>query len=276
MRHWIVTICFALVLTGCGSKWLYDNSDWFAAQYLDNYIELNDPQRAFLRHTVRMSVPWHRTNELPLYIDHIDDIDSIDPKTFSVADYREQQQRFQQHSLRVYEYFSTQIVTLISRLDDDQAEQFMDYLRVKHVKRKQRYQNYDEQQFRQRFQTKMTETLEKWMGPLNEKQTVLVADWAQQRNVTLPLWFDYQTRLRIEVDQLLKKRSDQALIKSALDSFVYNPQQFYSQQLQRLVEQNSQLGEEYLVAIINQMSASQNRHLENELDYWRDVMQDLK
>nr|WP_257713444.1 hypothetical protein [Vibrio neptunius] len=44
MKKWglLTTLCFAL--TGCSTKFVYNNMDWLLVEYLEDFVELNDEQ----------------------------------------------------------------------------------------------------------------------------------------------------------------------------------------------------------------------------------------
>ena len=44
MRHIVLTILLLVSVTGCSSKFAYNNLDWLVYWYVDDYIEFSDQQ----------------------------------------------------------------------------------------------------------------------------------------------------------------------------------------------------------------------------------------
>jgi hypothetical protein len=69
-----LTACAACSeITGGTFKLLYDHSDWLLQHAVGHYVDLDKTQAQALRASIERLHRWHRTHELPLYADVLDD-----------------------------------------------------------------------------------------------------------------------------------------------------------------------------------------------------------
>ncbi len=74
----------ALVLTGCSAvKLAYNNAPDLSYWWLDSYLDLGDAQGARLRNDLAALHGWHRQNELPLYVNTLENLRRLAPANVS-------------------------------------------------------------------------------------------------------------------------------------------------------------------------------------------------
>lgn len=275
MRRWLLILLCSLGIIGCGTKLVYDNLDWFAVQYVEDFVELDTSQRQLLSQSIQTATPWHRSREIPIYISHLEELLELNPSQLTVADLVEQQERFRQHSLRLVERFLPTITQIISDMSDEQVEQLMDEIRVRHVKYKQKYQANSEQELRKLYRQRVEENLQNWLGDLTQEQQVMVEAWSQQWLVTTPLWVEYQTQIRVELSKMFAERNNPEQLQALMRELIFQPQQYYPPQLAKRIDLNTQTGQRYFVQIINLMTPKQIRNVKSELEDWREIAMDL-
>ncbi|ROV58409.1 hypothetical protein EGH82_18530 [Vibrio ponticus] len=275
MRRWLLILLCSLGLVGCGTKLVYDNLDWFAIQYVEDFVDLDNSQQTMLRQSIQAATPWHRSQEIPIYINHLDQLLKINPSQLTVADLVEQQETFRQHSLRLVEHFLPAITNIVSDMSDEQVEQLMDEIRVRHVKYKKKYQSNSEQELRKLYRQRVEENLQNWLGDLTQEQQVLVEAWSQQWLVTTPFWVEYQTQIRVELSKMFAERRNPEQLQALMRELLFRPQQYYPPQLAARIDLNTQIGQRYFVQIINLMTRKQTRNVKSELEDWREIAMDL-
>lgn len=69
-----VTVCASCSQINGGTfRLLYDHSDWLLQQAIWHYVDLDKNQAQLLRAQIEKLHRWHRTHELPVYADVLDD-----------------------------------------------------------------------------------------------------------------------------------------------------------------------------------------------------------
>jgi hypothetical protein len=76
----LLALITALVLTGCSAaKLAYNNAPDLSYWWIDSYLDLGDSQGAKLRTDLAALHGWHRQNELPLYVNTLENLRRLAP-----------------------------------------------------------------------------------------------------------------------------------------------------------------------------------------------------
>ncbi|WP_394240703.1 DUF6279 family lipoprotein [Vibrio astriarenae] len=271
----IVMLLSAFVLTGCGVRFLYNNVDWLVIEYLDDYVDLESGQEEWLSDKISLLSQWHRRYELPHYIDHLDQLIELDLKTFTAQELAAQKIQFQQHGERLLIEIEPQLLLLASQLSDEQVEQFMKNLRVRHGKYQDKYQSLNDTEIRQRYAESIAENVERWFGSLTEEQETVVELWTSEMEVTVPDWVAYQTQVRLQVKEMLALRADADILSGRLNQILNEPERLYSDELIRKLHHNRGVMDVYLVQIVNLATDKQATNYRDTLKEWKDVALDI-
>lgn len=270
----LFTVC--LVLVGCSTKFVYNNMDWLLLEYMDDYVELNDAQEEIVSAKIALLSEWHRSQEIPNYIEHLDELIAIEPASVTSEQLIKQQDKLQQHSQRLVARIAPELYAIARELSDDQVEELMNSIRVRHTKYKRKYQQLDDDEIRVRYKERIEENLETWIGSLTHSQQAILDDWVGELYVTSHDWINHQTKMRIEVNALLTHRLDIAKFQPELQNLMFNPNSYYDAQLERKIEHNRAVATRYMVKVINSMSAKQTKHYRDELQDWKQLALDIQ
>lgn len=265
----LVTLCIALV--GCSSKFVYNNIDWLLVEFVEDYVELDDNQEKLVSHKISMLTQWHRQEEIPNYIEHLDELIAIEPALFTQDDLERQQEKFQNHSIRLIERISPDALVIAQQLDDEQVNELMDSIRVKHMEYKEKYLGLTEDEFREVYYERVEDSLQTWLGKLTKQQKKMINQWASEVYITRKDWTNYQTTMRIQLVNLLNSRMIAEQFQPKFDQIMFNPDSYYSDELADKIEHNRAVGNRYLIQIINSMTEKQTEHYRDELRDWREL-----
>lgn len=275
MKPWLLLLLVGISLSGCGTKFVYNNADWIAIRFVEEFVELNDNQQEMISFAIEDVSVWHRHEEIPAYIAELNQILLISPSTFTEAQFISHEARWRQFSSQLLDRFYPVVTLLIASMSDAQVEQFMNALRVRHVQFKHQRESEDEVELIARYKNRISENLEDWLGPLTPLQLEVIDAWASDLQGTTPLWFEYQTQLRVELIRLFSHRHNPDKLAVLLNSLLYSPEQFYSDQLDKRIEHNRTIGRTYLVEVINLMTEQQTQYFRDEVLSWRDILAEL-
>lgn len=275
MKRWLIAVFMSLTLIGCGTKFIYNNLDWIAIEYIEDFVDLNEWQQNLISESIQSAAVWHRSSEIPAYLSQLDELLLLSPATLNQHQFELQEQKLREHTQRLLDHFFPAIVDIVAKMSDEQVEQLMNTVRVRHVEFKQTYSNKTDLELRLRYQKRIEETLMEWVGPLTAQQQLLVESWAQDLSVTTPFWFEYQTQIRVELGKMFASRTQREPLEVALRNILYHPQQYYSLPLNIRVKHNSEISRRYIVKIINLMTTKQTETLREELNDWRDIAYQL-
>lgn len=61
-------------MTGCSTKFAYNNFDWLVLWYFDDYIDFSNSQKAHFDQRLDDWIQWHRKEELAVFRTHLQPI----------------------------------------------------------------------------------------------------------------------------------------------------------------------------------------------------------
>lgn len=64
----LLAIFVFLLLSGCSSQFAYNNLDWLAYWYIDDYIDFTAEQEVIVDQKLITWLDWHKQQELPRYL----------------------------------------------------------------------------------------------------------------------------------------------------------------------------------------------------------------
>ncbi|KGY13305.1 hypothetical protein NM22_07435 [Vibrio tubiashii] len=270
----LITVCVALV--GCSNKFVYDNMDWILLEYLDDYVELNNHQEEVVSQKIAVLSEWHRREEIPNYIEHLDELMAIEPSTFTLEQLETQQDKLRQHSQRLVARIAPELYGIARELSNDQVEELMDSIRVRHTKYKNKYQQLSDQQIKANYKERIEENLETWLGSLTNQQQNLLDKWVDELLITSHDWVNHQTQMRVEMKSLLANRFDVSQFQPELQQLMFHSERLYAPELEQKIAHNRKIGSRYLVKVINVMTPKQIEHYRDEISDWRQLALDIQ
>ncbi|AYV24669.1 DUF6279 family lipoprotein [Vibrio mediterranei] len=264
-----------LIVTGCTTKFLYSNLDWFIVDYIDDYVTLEDGQEEILTERILVLGDWHKSNELPRYLQQLTDIRNKDPKTVDAEYVSLQMEQVRQHTKRLVAQITPDLYALTQQMTDKQVKELLDNLEQKDEKFIKKYQGLQDEDVRLIYQQRIEENLERWFGPLTEQQKTLASRWANEMDVTVFDWQAHRQQMQHFMRQLLNRRSDLGYFQPEFQRLLNDSDSFYSEKLKLKIANNRLVAEKYIALALNSVTEKQHQHLIEEIDGWRDIASDL-
>ncbi|MDA0107484.1 DUF6279 family lipoprotein [Vibrio sp. La 4.2.2] len=264
-----------LIVTGCTTKFLYSNLDWFIVDYIDDYVTLEDGQEEILTERILVLGDWHKSNELPRYLQQLTDIRNKDPKTVDAEYVSLQMEQVRLHTKRLVAQITPELYALTQQMTDKQVKELLDNLEQKDEKFIKKYQGLQDEDVRLIYQQRIEENLERWFGPLTEQQKTLASRWANEMDVTVFDWQAHRQQMQHFMRQLLNRRSDLGYFQPEFQRLLNDSESFYSEKLKLKIANNRLVAEKYIALALNSVTEKQHQHLIEEIDGWRDIASDL-
>ncbi len=275
MLKWLRVLLLCTFLVGCATKLVYQNLDWFVIDYAEDFVDLNTQQKTLIEQTMPSLQSWHRAQELPDYLAMMDELSALflpDVTVEQVAQYQEKMRFYYQ---RLVIKLLPDVSRLAATLSEEQTEQFMQAFIKRHDKFAKKFIKMDESELRDFYQERITDRLEDWLGSLNKSQQELVKVWSNNIQPTANDWIGFQTTMREQVLTLLQQRTQPEAFQAQLESLLLNPEQHYGTILKAKLSYNRELGQRYVVQILQNSSDKQQQHWRDELADWRERVSDL-
>lgn len=271
----VIIFTSIILFTGCSTQFLYDRLDWMAAQYVDQYVSLNDKQESMLKQSVNEVKEWHRQQQLPAYIAYIDHLLMLKPSEVDTGKVQKEYEQLKGYSRQIATQVMPHLYDLFMTLDQAQGDELFSSLQEKYQSEYADYKDLSEKESRDKSYKRMVKILEKWVGDLSDTQDRDVKKWSLDRPLMSHDWFNQQLINKSELQVLFLQRNDSSAFKAKFITTLLEPESLYTEQLKVKLQQNSAITVDMLVKVIQQMSPKQLDHYHDELRGWRDTFVDL-
>ncbi|WP_217564183.1 DUF6279 family lipoprotein [Vibrio cholerae] len=275
MLKWLRVLLLCTFLAGCATKLVYHNLDWFVIDYAEDFVDLNRQQKTLIKQTMPSLQSWHRVQELPDYLAMMDELSALSLREVTVEQVAQYQEKMRLYYQRLVIKLLPDVSRLAATLSEEQTEQFMQAFIKRHDKFAKKFIKMDERELRDFYQERIKDRLEDWLGPLNKSQQELVKVWSNKIQPTANDWIGFQTTMREQVRTLLQQRTQPEAFQVQLESLLLNPEQYYGMILKAKLSYNRELGQRYVVQILQNSSDKQQQHWQDELADWQKRVSDL-
>ncbi|CAH6829259.1 DNA polymerase III subunit alpha [Vibrio chagasii] len=267
MRKWrwlLLLGCFLFV--GCGTKFAYNNISWFAVSYIEDFVSLSNSQESELEARLDSLQAWHKETQLPLYIEQIEVLQSINRSELSPAFIVEQSEQVKNHIRTIVNKFSPDIYALSMQLNPKQGSEFLKNFRKKQQEFYEERLSLNDDDSRERYRERIEERLERWLGSVSKEQQQIIVAWSQEWINTNNSWREYQNNTYQDLTLLMEKKSDLHISQPIIMKLLLNNESYYPDGLESQLNKNMQISAKFLVDIAAVSSDKQWSYFMNELE----------
>lgn len=227
----LLLLALALLLGACSRVDLaYRNLDWLIPWKLDDYLALDEQQRAWLKPQVQQHLAWHCRVELPRYLDWLEAnqalLDAPDSEALAA-----QLQAFDQALQRIAVEITPSSVQLLRGLSPRQVEQLFEALDEQNAKLREEFVEPPlRQQIAQRAE-RMSQRLQPWFGNLSATQSARVEAWAASLGAQNRVWLDNRLAWQQALRETLEVRRGEAF-EARMRALLQQRERFHTQAYQ--------------------------------------------
>ncbi|WP_104029647.1 DUF6279 family lipoprotein [Vibrio jasicida] len=274
VRYGFVLISIVL-LAGCAKKFLYSNIDWVVIEYLDDYVSLDGEQESLLEERILLLADWHKEEELPLYIDHLKQLESLNKDNVTLESLQANRDQMRDHYQRLVSKAAPDLFSLSMQLDTKQESEFVDSVKERYKERDEKYAGKTEQELREIVLENTEEWMEEWLGKLSNQQKVRAKQLSKEVIINSPLWRDYRSSIIQELEHLFENKTNTVVYQQVFMKLLFEPESYYSDQLRDNIDRNIELTDQFTLDISQSMSDKQWRHFHGKIREWRELAEEL-
>lgn len=268
---------FLAMLSGCTAKFAYNNLDWLAYWYIDDYIEFTDKQEAIVDQKLVGLLHWHQQQELPIYLSHLKELTAdITDQNINVERLTYHQDKFVQHWHRLRTKMIPDLVALAPLMSDKQIVEFFDTIDDQNNDLRdelsERLKKTPQQQKKIALKER-TKNLKRWLGALTPEQEVMIEGNYGQYYANRELWLAYRVRYQRSLRSLFEQPDRGESFQSKLTELLMHPEVFKGQTLTHRNDENALKLKHYIVTLISTLTAKQRKHIVEEItDFSEDIV----
>ncbi len=275
LRYGFIWFCI-LVLAGCTKKFFYHNLDWFVLEYVDDYVTLDEEQESLLEERLLSLSEWHKKEELPRYIAHLKELETIEMSDVTLNYLQHNRDRVREHYDRIVSKVAPDLFSLSLQLSEQQQSEFLRNVHKNYKKRDAKHADKTEEELRDIVFEKAEEEANEWIGNLSKQQQVYVKQFANQVILNRPLWRDYRSTIYQELEYLFELEPNDAIYQQVFMQLVFEPESYNSQQLSKNIDHNVALADQLTLSLAQSMTDKQWKHFHGVVKKWRVLVEELQ
>ncbi|EED32080.1 lipoprotein, putative [gamma proteobacterium NOR5-3] len=261
-----------LLLSACSSTtFVYNRLDFILPWYLDRYVDLDRTQSEQLDVELGELLQWHRSEELPGYLNFLNDLaedlhgDLASPLT--VARLQSYADRAEQAWFRVRDPGLELLLRLGDDLSQEQIDDFIAVMDKKQSKYERKYLDRDDEEVVEDAFESLEETLEDYLGRLDESQLqrLRVAAGALLRSDAI--WLRERSAWTAELAEALQRKAGW---QQRVRGIVRDWEARLDPEVQAIYDHNTTVVQAAIVDVVNSRSDKQDSRLRKKIDGFRD------
>jgi hypothetical protein len=267
---------FLLSLSGCTAKLAYKNLDWIAYWYISDYIDFTDSQEKKFDQELATWLGWHKKEELPLYINHLNELSNdISDQKLSFDRLTYHQQKFLAHWLRLKTKIVPGLVSIAPLLSKSQIAKLFEKIDQQNQELSEEQAKLLKKSVQQQKNIsikKRSKSLKRWLGKITDEQEKLIDNNYGQYHANYELWLAYRVRYQIAVSALFDQPDRGEKFQSALSELLMHPEVFKGKVLTQRNDENAFKFKTFLLSLEATFSDKQRQYMVEEIgDFSEDI-----
>lgn len=254
----------------------YRNLDVLVPWSLNDYLDMNRQQKAWLNERLKQQLAWHCKTQLPGYLDWLDGVrQMVASNTVTDERLRERTEEARQAVARVAEQITPSAAQLLRGMSDEQVHEMRQNLADDIRERQAKYvQTPLAKQIEQRSE-RMEKRLSPWFGGLSPQQRQRVAAWSAGLGEQNHQWIANRAHWQAQLSQLMDERQSDSF-EPRLGQLLKERERFWTDDYRAAFQNTEAQLRSLLVDLMAQSSSEQRAHLDNRLGQVRRDFSELK
>ena len=265
-------LIFVFLLVGCSTTtFIYNRIDFLLPWYLGNYVELTRDQKQYLDELLIPFFSWHRSEELPKYLEIINRTENILEGEVKPENIATISSNIEESWFRLEKEVLVWVLPLASDLTDEQIQSFLQVMQKKSTEYENKYLGRSDKDYRQDAYDRVRDNLQRFMGDLSQQQLSLVKTYLEDIYRIDGVWLQNRKALLTSLSSILGRESgwkerltrinqrDDTMSQIYRDTFAHNLDVIYH----------------LLAEVFNTRSEKQDQRLRQQLSKYRTDIETL-
>ena len=256
-------VLLLVFLTACSSTtFVYNRLDFLLPWYLGDYVELEREQKKQLGSLLDPFLQWHRAEELPQYLQLLQEAESKLDGPLTAADIESISLSFEAAWLRLESRALEWLMELGEELSDEQIAGFITELRDKQSEYEEKYLTRTDEEYHEEAYENLRDSLQDYMGRLGSEQRELLRASSLELLRSDGVWL---TERAAWIDMLERVLRREPGWQQALREAIASRDDTVSAAYRDTYAHNAGVIYATLAEVINSRSEKQDRRLRSEI-----------
>ena len=275
LRALLAVLIISVSVSGCTVKLTYNFLDWVLYWELKDYVKFTRDQRLLVKDEISQLIDWHRSDELPQYADELEKLSAGLVTGLTVEQLAESYNNLRHSWQRIVIKTLPAAVDIISNLNDQQVNDFLEMLIEKEGDDAKKIEKGTYVRTVKKREAYVSKKIVEVIGPLNEAQKALIAQWAQRMKPTKEFSLAQAIQWRTKMQTVLAERHDEQQLQKNLMVLFANPDQLRSASYRRVIDKNKHLVMQLLLDLNQTLTHQQRSKLVKKLNGYIEDFRDL-
>ena len=275
LRALLAVLVISVSVSGCTVKLTYNFLDWVLYWELKDYVKFTRDQRLLVKDEISQLIDWHRNEELPQYADQLEKLSKQLKSGITVEQLDESYNNLRDSWQRIVIKTLPAAVDIISNLNDQQVNDFLEMLIEKEGDDAKKIEKGTHVRTVKKREAYVSKKIVEVIGPLNEAQKALIAQWAQRMKPTKEFSLAQAIQWRTKMQTVLAERHDEQQLQKNLMVLFANPDQLRSASYRRVIDKNKHLVMQLLLDLNQTLTHQQRSKLVKKLNGYIEDFRDL-
>jgi len=261
----IIFITSLLFIASCSTSFAYNNLGWLSSFWIDDYVDLNKSQSKQLKAIINDTRDWHREVELPKYKADLLDLRQLLNNEADTAQLMDKITQVKQHWRNLLLHTSAPLIKLALTLTPSQRSEMVENIREQINDEIQEHASLTQDEHQQQRLERQLDYYKQWLGKLTSEQQTLILQANSEHTPTSDLWHDYKLTRLAALEALFRQQTlSEAEFTQQLQTIITDREQYMSNELRELNEQNLKAYAHLLLKLNKTLSAKQLSHVDEE------------
>jgi len=256
-----IKVCLLLIatllLTSCTTKLLYNYADWALEWYVSDLVTLNDDQEWKLREAIESTLEWHRKNQIPLYIQTLDELEEAVNSEITLTFLKRYYFAHEKGWMELKYHITPTLAGLLKTLSDSQVKELDENMQEQENDLRKKYVEKSlEEQIQDRSE-RMIDRTEDWIGDLNGKQKQIVANWSNQVKQVADQWAYSRQQWQTNFIKIVRESRNKPEFNELMMEHFQNSRKYWPTGYEAAYYYNVDLTLKMIVDIGKEMSSKQ-------------------
>ena len=275
MRKLLICSLVILMLGGCSQKTAYNHLDLLVAEYLDDYVELNNIQQVQLEKSLNETLAWHREQQLPVSIEWLQSLkqDLGEELTYDRVAFHADQLLMFWNAIEAQ--FANDMAVLLPTLSVEQRKELLKSFAEKNDEFREEYIEIGQKERREQLVKRVEDSFERWLDDLTENQITQIHATAHKMEDTAPNMLAMRIQWQNELLRLLNDGAGHSDVQQNIVNVFVQRNALRSEAYQQQLETNQDLIYRLIVNISKTLEAEQKEYLVSRIDDYIELFKSL-
>ncbi|MBN2865718.1 MAG: hypothetical protein JXK16_06895 [Thiotrichales bacterium] len=261
---WLAALLLAsVVLAGCSTRFVYNQLDWLAPWYLEDYVTIENYQQDEFSASLDSVLDWHRATQLPLYASFLATLTTELQMPVSKERVAEHFLQLDDFIETVFTRFGRDFSPLMAQMNAEQQAELLENLTDKNLEYYEDKVLIGEAKSKEKSKERLHDFLEDWLDDLTPSQTQMIEQWSADLDWLTPGFYQNRQAWQAHLKTIF---ADQNANKSQqIEAMFKDRRQFWSDELKQQFAHNQQVTAGFIVQLVNSLDSKQKQLLVKNL-----------